>query len=140
MSRRRNSDASLNEVSIKKYLFPACGPCHYLRIFSILSGLKPSTALGGSTVLRIPKCELALFFQIVILFFVSENGDQGAIKQFSWVPQSLLQMAQSPEVRYAFYAAQALHCPYIVSPELPPNMPWLNTSFLSSPHTPKRMR
>ncbi|KAH9985602.1 armadillo-type protein [Russula vinacea] len=28
-----------------------------------------------------------------------ENGDQGAIKQFSWIPQSLLQMAQSQEVK-----------------------------------------
>ncbi|KAI0251942.1 armadillo-type protein [Lactifluus subvellereus] len=30
-----------------------------------------------------------------------ENGDQGAIKQFSWIPQSLLQMSQSQEVKAA---------------------------------------
>jgi hypothetical protein len=29
----------------------------------------------------------------------SENGDQGAIKQFAWIAQSLLQMAQSQEVK-----------------------------------------
>ncbi|KAI0280430.1 armadillo-type protein [Russula aff. rugulosa BPL654] len=28
-----------------------------------------------------------------------ENGDQGAIKQFSWIPQSLLQLTQSQEVK-----------------------------------------
>ncbi|KAI0305166.1 hypothetical protein B0F90DRAFT_1808987 [Multifurca ochricompacta] len=30
-----------------------------------------------------------------------ENGDQGSIKQFSWIPQSLLQMSQSQEVKAA---------------------------------------
>ncbi|KAH9161402.1 hypothetical protein EDB89DRAFT_2080638 [Lactarius sanguifluus] len=30
-----------------------------------------------------------------------ENGDQGAIKQFSWIPESLLQMSQSQEVKVA---------------------------------------
>ncbi|KAF8271886.1 armadillo-type protein [Lactarius quietus] len=30
-----------------------------------------------------------------------ENGDQGAIKHFSWIPESLLQMSQSQEVKVA---------------------------------------
>ncbi|KAH9990948.1 armadillo-type protein [Russula compacta] len=36
-----------------------------------------------------------------LAFSEIENGDQGAIKQFSWIAQSLLQMTQSQEVKAA---------------------------------------
>lgn len=67
----------------------------------MLSGLKHSTVLGSSTVLHIPRCEPFFYFYFVNrnLIVVSENGDQGAIKQFSWIPQSLLQLTQSQEVK-----------------------------------------
>jgi sister chromatid cohesion protein PDS5 len=48
--------------------------------------------------------EMCVFFFFLpigthALIIVSENGDQAAIKQFSWIPQSLLQMSQSQEVK-----------------------------------------
>lgn len=71
----------------------------YLHVCSTQSELKPSIVLGNSTVSRFLRCELFVLFHSRNLIVTSENGDQGAIKQFSWIAQSLLQMTQSQEVK-----------------------------------------